>query len=62
MAVRIDEHSFYLGPNMPKRRRRKTRYPLDTPKPLPTDSAWLLNALARVLRQIADELVRIAGR
>lgn len=62
MAARIDEHSFYLGSEMPKRRRRKTRYQLDTPKPLPADSAWLLHALARVLHQIADELVRIAGR
>lgn len=45
---------------MPKRRRRKVRFPMNTPTP--NDSAWLLHALARVLHQIADELARIAGR
>ncbi len=48
---------------MPKPKKHRSKpYPIDVlqPKPRP-ETSWLLRSLARLLRQIADELVRIAG-
>jgi|WetSurMetagenome_2_1015567.scaffolds.fasta_scaffold494345_2 hypothetical protein len=60
MAARIDEHSFYLGPTMPKRRRRNA---LTTPILTKSGTAdpRLLRMIARMLRSLADQLDRLAG-
>jgi len=53
---------------MPKKKKRpqKKSYPSNAPlppqsQPPARDASWLLRHLARLLRQIADELLRIAG-
>ena len=44
---------------MAKPKRKKT-YPLPVPPSTP-EQGWLLRMIAKALRQIADELTRIAG-
>ena len=60
MAARINEHSFYSGPDMPKRRRRNALTTPIPPKPGATDPR-LLRMIARMLRSLADQLDRLAG-